>query len=202
ESDPGLAGAREGVRPEQPGALRIAPQIELVPRLGPAQRAALEVKDERLASQVLARDGHAAEYAPRVHPRAGEDAVRLTAHHGEPVVPDGGDLAARLGTHAGTVGLVAPGARRRPDAEPQDLREVHVLLVGEGIEVLEDLKAHLLQLYPCANGPELRAGERHGRRRVEILAPPARTEPEPGVARPRGPQRHTSGQAEQQQPVL
>src|SRR5207302_8885232 len=116
---------------------------------------------------------HAAQPAPRVNPRPGDDPVRLTAHHGEPVVPDGGELAARLGTHAGTVGLVAPGARRRPDAEPQELREVHVLLVGEGIEVLEHLKAHLLQLYASANGPELRAGEGHGRRRVELIAPPA-----------------------------
>src|SRR5207245_10125743 len=113
----------------------------------------------------------------RVHPRPGEYAVRLTAHHGEPVVPDGGELAARLGTHARTVGLVAPGARRHPDPEPQNLREVHVLLVREGIEVLEHLKAHLLQLDPCANGPELRAGERHGRARVEILPAPTRPEP-------------------------
>src|SRR5437763_3753163 len=202
ESDPGLAGAGEGVRPEQAGALAVAPEIEFVPRLGPAQRAALQMKDERLAGQVLARDGHAAEDTPRVHPRAGEDTVRLTAQHGEPVVPDSGDLAARLGTHARTVGLVAPGARRRPDPEPQDLREVHVFLVGEGIEVLEHLKAHLFQLHPCADGPELRAGEGHRRCEREVLASPARAEPEPGIARPRGAQRHTSGEAEQQQPVL
>src|SRR4029077_7240825 len=190
DCDPRLARAREGVRAEQPRALRIAPQIELVPGLGPAQRAALKVKDERLAGQILARDGHAAEHAPRVHSRPGEHPIRLTAHHGEPVVPDGGELAARLGTHARTVGLVAPGARRHPDPEPQDLREVHVLLVREGIEVLEHLKAHLLQLYPYAYRPELRAGERYGRGRVEILPAPARPEPEAGVARARRLGRH------------
>src|SRR5689334_2658857 len=202
DCDPHLARAREGVRAEQARALRIAPQIDLVPRLGPAKGAALQVKYERLASQVLARDGHAAEDAPRVHPRPGEDAVRLTSHHGESVVPDGGELAARLRTHAGTVGLVAPGARRHPDAEPQDLREVDVFLVGEGIEVLEHLKAHLLQLNPCANGPELRAWERYGRGRVEILSAPARAEPEAGVARARRLERHTASEAQHEQTVL
>src|SRR5256884_2740550 len=64
ESDPGLAGAGEGVRPEQAGALAVAPEIELVPRLGPAPPAPPPLKNDRPAGPGL---------APRA-PRAGNSA--------------------------------------------------------------------------------------------------------------------------------
>src|SRR2546430_9530404 len=48
----------------------------------------------------------------------------------------------------------------------EQLRQVHVLAPGVGVEPLQHLEAHVPDVEPSAHGPKRRAGK-HGRRRSE-----------------------------------
>ena len=188
--------------PEQTGTLAVAPQVEFVPLLRPAQRAALHMEDERLTRQILARDRDAADHAPRVDPRPGQHTRRLTPQHGEPPIPCATELPAHFRTDARPAGPVSPGPGRCPETKVQRLRQVHILLPREGIEVLEHLEAHALQFQPGPYCAEARTREWHGRRRSEILAAPGRSSPQAQVARRTCAECHPPRDADAELPVL
>src|SRR2546421_8151266 len=161
------------------------------------------MEDERLTRQVLAHDRDAADHAAGVDaPRPGQHARRLTAQHGEPPVPCATELPAHFGTDARPAGLVPPGPGRRPEPEVQRLRQVHILLPRERIEVLEHLEAHALHFEPRPHRAEGRAREWHRGRRSEILAAPGRTSPQADVARGTRAQGDTPRETDAELPVL
>src|SRR2546428_343172 len=141
EREPGHGGARELVRAEHARTSLVEPQVELAPGASPLQRPPLEVQDQRLPGQVLARHRHADADATRIEARPGVEPVRLAPEHGEATRPEGADLGPRLGAGAGPTRGIAPGARGGPNAEAQRLRQVHVFAAGRGVGPLAHLEA-------------------------------------------------------------
>src|SRR3989449_5408530 len=121
DGKPGHAGTRELVDAEHARSLVVAPEIEQRVRRRPTEAGALEVEDQGLAAQGLARDPERPPHATGVgHPR-GEDPVPTPAQHREPPGPQGGEPRGHLRPDAGAVGRIAPRPRRRPYADVEQL---------------------------------------------------------------------------------
>src|SRR6266446_203382 len=115
EPDPACAGELVDSKDAWP-VLRV-PQIELRARLGPTQLSALDVENQRLLRDVLARDGQAGRNPPRIGTPGREDAVRRRLQHCETTPPGRRDLGTQLRPDARLAGRIAPRARRRPHTD-------------------------------------------------------------------------------------
>src|SRR5882762_2168561 len=107
EPDPACAGELVDSEDARP-VLRV-PQIELGARLGPAQLSALDVENQRVLPEILARDRQPRPHAPRVGPPSSEDSVRRRLQHRETTPPGRRDLGTQLRPDARLAGRIPPG---------------------------------------------------------------------------------------------
>src|SRR6266540_1969064 len=92
DREPGHARARELVDPEDARPRAVVPEIEDGVGRRPAEPGALQVNDQRLTAQVLARDGERARHVPRVRYARREHPAARPAETREPPAPERRDL--------------------------------------------------------------------------------------------------------------
>src|SRR2546422_8227698 len=79
------------------------PQVELAAGLGAAELRTLDVENQGLPREILARDGERTRHSTRVRSPRGEDAVRRRSQHREPTPPRGDRKSTRLNSSHGYI---------------------------------------------------------------------------------------------------